>query len=131
MLREPGVRLFITPVARRGRSLLGFIEEVAAGHPLTAILLVVSGTTVDDAVELRMRLGLEMIRLPLALIDVRDRVRHAVESRDLNAPIAMMRQHLERLSAEPLSEASREILGSMSRDLETLAARVRSVTDAP
>ena len=130
VLEAGGVRLLLTPVEHRGRSLVHFIEDVAARNPMTALVVVASESTIDVALDLRARLWIDMLRMPLTFIYVRDSVRRALDARDLNTPIARIRQHLQRLASDDLPEPSKEVLRRMSQELETLASRVRSVTDS-
>jgi DNA-binding NtrC family response regulator len=128
VLEERQVHLLLASIEHLGRSIERFIEEAMIRDPMLAVLLVAREATLQTCVAFRTRRSVGVLRMPLALVDVRDGVREALDARDVWSPIARLRRRIEQLSSEEMSEHARELVRNLSLDVEMLASRVRSVT---
>jgi DNA-binding NtrC family response regulator len=128
VLEERRVRLLLTSVEHLGRSLERVIEDAMSRDPMLAVLVVSREATLQICWDLRKRCGVDVLRVPLTLVDLRDGVRGALDARDVWSPMTRLRDQLDRLSSEEMSERSREIVRHVSKELDALASRVRSVT---
>ena len=128
LLEQGSVRLLLTNVENRGRKLLSFIEDARRQRPGLAVLVLCSQSNADVGRQLEVAGVAEMLQLPVTFVGVRDRVRRALDLRDLSTPITDLRSKLRRLQSGDLSAEQREILVGAASDLDTLDSRARSVT---